>query len=160
MILHRNRVSAPDSISAEERHVGNGCLNPPVPTACVSPKLMAFSVQGQFDRWWGGDPGPNVNIEKEPQRERGTLAPTVGPGSSAGLANAITAAANVCSPAAATYTSLTSSFSLMARWWIPTTHHLGGWATALLSTCCIIFFVHIHLLGGGFWRALCTCGRD
>lgn len=78
-------------------------------------------------------------MEKEPQREWGTLGPTVGPGSSAGLANVITAAANVCSPATATYTSLTSSCSLMARWWIPTTHHLSGWATVLLSPCCIFY---------------------
>lgn len=78
-------------------------------------------------------------MEKEPQREWGTLGPTVGPGSSAGLANVITAAANVCSPATDTYTSLTSSCSLMARWWIPTTHHLSGWATVLLSPCCIFY---------------------
>lgn len=62
-----------------------------------------------------GNPGTNVNIEKEPQRERGShWRPQWDLVQMRVLANAITAA-NVCSPAAATYTSLTSSCSLMAR---------------------------------------------
>lgn len=50
---------------------------------CV-PTVMAFPVQGQVDRWWwrGEGLGPNINIEQEPQRGRGALVPTAGPGSS------------------------------------------------------------------------------
>lgn len=129
----------------------------PISHSLCVPTLMAFSVQGQFDRCWGGK--HNISTEKEPQSKAHwclTFSETVGPGSSAGLANIITAAANACSPATATYTSLTSSCSLMARWWIPTAHHLSGWATVLPSPCWI-FFTHLSLLG--LWQPLFTWGR-